>query len=139
MDDAHTLLQEIDRIAEDDGRYKREAYLFVYAALDFTVNQRGLRDAPTESRHITGQELSEGIRSYARDQFGPMAGDVLAHWGVLKTIDFGNIVYNLIEAGLMSKTERDRLDDFRDVYRFSEAFDAGKILDSPRGLNLEAL
>jgi len=138
-DDANNLLLEIERIAEDDGRYQREAYLFVYAALDFTVTRMGRRDAPSPGRHISGQQLSDGIRTYAREQFGPMAGDVFAGWGLGGTLDFGNIVYNLIDAGLMSKTDQDRLEDFRDVYAFSEAFDSRKIMDSPRGLNLESL
>lgn len=139
MDDTESMLERIELIAEADGRYRREAYLFVYAALDFTVHKMGRQEEPAQSRHITGQQLADGIRTYAREQFGPMAGDVLEHWGFRETLDFGNIVYNLINAGMMSKTDDDRLDDFRNVYSFNEAFDSRKILESPRGINLESL
>ena len=107
--------------------------------LDYTVHKMGKHGAPDRSRHITGQELSDGIRTYAREQFGPMTHDVLQHWGLKETLDFGNIVYNLIEAGMMSKTDDDRVEDFQNVYSFAEAFDPREILRSPKGLDLESL
>ena len=139
MENAENLLERIERIAENDGRYRREAYLFIYAALDYTVHQMGRQGAADKSRHITGQELAGGIRTYAREQFGPMTQDVLQHWGLNETLDFGKIVYNLIEAGMMSKTDDDRVEDFQNVYTFAEAFDPREILRSPKGMDLERL
>jgi uncharacterized repeat protein (TIGR04138 family) len=69
-------------------------------------------------RHLTGRELCEAIRRYALDQFGFMAKTVLNNWGVHTTGDFGNIVFNLIEIGEMSKTKDDRREDFDDVFDF---------------------
>ncbi|MDD5269749.1 MAG: hypothetical protein PHE80_01005, partial [Candidatus Omnitrophica bacterium] len=74
-------------------------------------------------RHVNGRELSEGLREYAIDQFGPLARTVLESWGVTKTEDFGNIVFNLIKAKLLSKTEEDSIEDFMDVFEFKKALD----------------
>jgi len=75
-------------------------------------------------RHVTGRELLEGIRAYATESFGFLARTVLAEWGVSRTQDFGDIVFNLVEAGLLSRTEKDTKSDFADVYDFAEAFEA---------------
>ena len=107
----------IEQIIEKDRRYKSEAYLFVMAALNYTVSKL------EKPRHITGRELSEGLRVYAIEQFGPMARTVLEHWGVYTTEDFGSIVFNMIDAKLLSKTEEDSVDDFKGVYDFKSVFD----------------
>ena len=77
------------------------------------------RPAP---RRITGRELLLGIRQYGLEQFGALARPVFGHWGVRTTEDFGRIVFGLVESRLLRKTEEDRLDNFRDVYLFEEAF-----------------
>lgn len=110
------MLKKINHLCETDPRYRREAYLFVLAGLEFTLQKIA------EVRHLTGQELSRGIAGYAREQYGYMARDVLENWGVRTTLDFGEIVYNLIGEGLMRKTEDDRREDFADVYDFAEEF-----------------
>jgi uncharacterized repeat protein (TIGR04138 family) len=106
----------VETIVERDPRYRPEAYSFVMLALGWTVAQL---ESP---RHVTGQELSQGIRRYALEQFGPMAKTVFEHWGVRETLDFGRIVFHLIDAGLLGKTDTDRVEDFADVYDFEDAF-----------------
>ena len=69
-------------------------------------------------RHVTGQELCRAISSLALEQYGYMAKCVLNSWGVYRTVDFGNIVFNLIEIGQMKKTDRDKLEDFENVFDF---------------------
>ena len=118
-------LQKIENLAECDGRYKRDAYLFVYDALEYTVQKLG-RDKDTlteEKRHISGRDLLFGISEYSADQFGPLTCSVFAHWGVEQTRDFGEIVFNLVGANLLRKTDEDRIEDFVDVYDFAEEFD----------------
>lgn len=117
------LLQDIERLAERDGRYKKEAYLFIYDALQHTVDKLGKTSLPKEQRHISGRDLLYGISEYGMDQFGPLTGSVFAHWGVHATRDFGEIVFSLVKANLMSKTDRDCIEDFTDVYDFAEEFD----------------
>jgi uncharacterized repeat protein (TIGR04138 family) len=64
----------------------------------------------------------EGIREFAIEQFGPMVKTVFSHWGIKTTHDFGNIVFNMVEWLLLSKTEQDSINDFKDVYDFDAAF-----------------
>src|SRR5687767_7172254 len=120
----------LDVILERDGRYHREAYLFLRDALEDT--QRRLRGAGAGSgaergtgngiRHVSGQELLEGIRVYGLEVYGPMALWVFNEWGIRGCEDFGDLVFNLIEGGLFAKTEKDNRDDFRSGYVFEEVF-----------------
>lgn len=130
-------LRAIAQLTKEDKRYKLDAYLFVFEALQFAqkVLRMG-REAPSEplpgqtsekeenlvGRHVTGQELCEAIRQYALRQYGYMAKKVLNSWGVHTTRDFGEIVFNLIKIGQMRKTPQDRIEDFDNVYDFQTAF-----------------
>jgi uncharacterized repeat protein (TIGR04138 family) len=107
---------KLRELAAADGRYARDAYRFVYEALDFTLKRIGCK------RHITGRELLEGIRDLALERFGGLAMMVLDVWGVRKTGDFGDIVFNLVERGLMSRSESDRRADFDAVFDFKDVF-----------------
>ena len=121
MDDA--FLHDIEALAERDGRYSRAAYLFVYDALQHTVEKLGKASMPREQRHVSGRDLIYGISEYALDQFGPLTLTVFDHWGIRETRDFGEIVFNLVNDNLMSKTEDDRIEDFTDVFEFDVELD----------------
>ena len=121
-------------LLEKDRRYSFEAYVFLFEALHFAQNvlQMGA-ESPTEpiaeneeprgeERHVTGQDLCEAIRRYALDQYGYMAKTVLNNWGLHKTHDFGEIVFNLIRIGQMRKTPSDTQVDFDNIYDFDVAF-----------------
>lgn len=117
--------EDLGRILREDPRYNADAYLFVLDALHFTVRSLGRHEKKKrEERHVTGRELLEGIRRYALKEYGPMARAVLEHWGVRRCEDFGEIVFSLVENGLLSKTERDSRKDFRGGYDFGKVFDA---------------
>ena len=128
QDSERNFLMSVEEVAKRHGRYKRQAYLFVYAALEYTVQylERD-RSGTKEALHVTGQELSRGIAVYAREQYGPMALAVFTHWGIHETLDFGRIVFQLIDGGIMHKTEEDSLEDFRDVYDLCQALDPKRI------------
>jgi len=111
---AEQLVQEI--IARDN-RYAFDAYQFVLEALDYTYRMIG------EKRHVTGGELLEGSRRCALERYGPMARTVLDHWGIRCGEDIGEVVFNLVENGLLNKTEQDSRDDFKGGYDFRDAFD----------------
>ena len=115
----------IEQVALQDGRYAVQAYYFVFEALRYTQQMLGKNpSSPSETeRHVTGQQLLEGIRRLALDQFGYMARVVLEQWGCRQTSDFGEIVFRLVNSGLMGKTENDTLDDFKGGYEFGAAFD----------------
>jgi uncharacterized repeat protein (TIGR04138 family) len=108
-------------ICKSDARYNPDAYFFLIEALDVTVKDIRKRE-PDHERHVTGKELLEGIKEHALDEFGPMAFTVFSEWGVHATADFGEIVFNLVDAGRLGKTETDSRADFKDVYDFKEAF-----------------
>jgi uncharacterized repeat protein (TIGR04138 family) len=108
---------KIEAIRTRDKRYHADAYLLVIDAVESVLLEI------CEVRHISGEELCDGIRRLAISRFGPMAKEVLNFWGVRATEDFGNIVFNLVDAGLLLKTENDQIDDFHDVYDFDEAFE----------------
>ena len=111
-------------ICKEDSRFDRKAYTLVREALDHTVKElrRKSPERAGKSQHITGGELLHGIRSYALEQYGPLTKTVLNLWGVTRCADFGDIVFNLIEYNIFSKTENDRREDFSDIYDFDEAF-----------------
>jgi uncharacterized repeat protein (TIGR04138 family) len=111
-------------IRKEDARFDRQAYGFVRDGLEHAVKELKKRDSARAkvSRHVSGRELSEGLRAYALEQFGPLTKTVLNEWGLRETLHFGDIVYNLIEYSVFSKTEGDRREDFADVYGFDEAF-----------------
>ncbi|MDD3643267.1 MAG: hypothetical protein PHQ19_07400 [Candidatus Krumholzibacteria bacterium] len=103
--------------AEADSRYSEYAYEFVLSAVESTLTGIG------ERRHISGEELLEGVRDITTRQFGPMAKEVLNHWGVFTTLDLGHIIFSLIRAGLLEAASGDSLDDFDGVYDFKTVFE----------------
>ncbi len=104
-----------------DPRFTLGAYLFVQEALSYTVRRLD-KPGAGPARHVSGQELLEGMRTFALKEFGPLAKRVLNEHGIFECLDFGHIVFNLVEIGLLGKTEEDSLDDFADGYDFDEAF-----------------
>lgn len=127
LDPAHPIAE----LLRHDRRYHFDAYVFVFEALRFAQEKMGLgvdpdfdADDPDDQpeRHVTGQQLCEAMRRYAHQQYGYLAKQVLNHWGIHSTGDFGEIVFNLIEIGQMRKTPDDRREDFDDVFEFDEGF-----------------
>jgi uncharacterized repeat protein (TIGR04138 family) len=108
--------KNVKDIAGNDPRYSVEAYIFVLEALNYTRRELGL------SGHVTGVQLLEGIRKLALQRYGVMTKMVFEHWGVRNTLDFGNIVINMVNEKVLSKTSQDSIDDFKDVYDFEDVF-----------------
>ena len=106
----------LERLREKYPRFHDMAYVFVLSALHHV-----LQSLP-EARHITGRELAEGARDVAIEKFGPMARTVLEHWGIHETGDVGDVVFALVEAGILIKQDADTRADFEAVYDFDEAF-----------------
>jgi uncharacterized repeat protein (TIGR04138 family) len=102
-----------------DRPYAPEAYDLVLRGLNFLLAELD------EPRHVSGSELADALRRYALNEFGPMAKHVLNRWGIETTRDFGEIVFDLVAAGLLRKTDDDRIDDFTDCFDFATAFERG--------------
>jgi uncharacterized repeat protein (TIGR04138 family) len=113
--------EALDSIVASDPRYHSDAYVFLRDALDYTTKQQK-KARGASVRHVAGPELLEGVRQYALKEFGPMVVTVLSYWGVRTCEDVGNMVFNLIGAGIFGKTEEDSIDDFKNVFDFREAF-----------------
>jgi uncharacterized repeat protein (TIGR04138 family) len=118
---------ELAEIVRRDPRYALEAYDFMFEALRHTQKLLGRLPAgeEEEQRHVSGQELLKGIRDFALREFGLMARTVFRMWGIERTDDFGEIVFNLIESNLMRKTDQDVRDDFHDVFDLDQALTEG--------------
>jgi len=130
-------LPPLVRLLAEDQRYKIEAYHFVGAGLEYAQEVLGLgrtqakprsrrksregEPAGRTVRHIRGQELCHALKQLAHEKYGYLAKLVLASWGIHSTSDFGEIVYNLIRIGKMSKSAGDRREDFDNVYDFEQA------------------
>jgi len=114
--------EAVGNITARDNRYDCEAYAFVRDALDFTIKLRRKGSKDEEQRHVSGQELLEGVRQYALKEFGPMVITVLSYWGIHKCEDVGDIVFNLINEGIFGKSDHDSIGDFKNGFSFREAF-----------------
>jgi len=111
----------LDSVVTNDPRYQRDGYIFLRDALDFTTKQQKKTKGVTV-RHVSGPELLDGVRRYALKEFGPMVITVFDSWGIHSCEDIGNMVFNLIGAGVFGKTDQDSIEDFKNVYDFEEAF-----------------
>ena len=119
MEELKSYLKKIEDILEEDKRYKFEAYTFLLSALHDTISKF------KKPRHISAEELLEGIRIFALQQFGPMTKTVLNYWGIFETRDFGNIVFLLIEKELLRRQDDDAPEQFDGVYEFDDVFVKG--------------
>jgi len=106
----------MDRIRLKEPRFDERAYLFVLGALEFC--QQRLE----ERRHISGKELALACRDLALEKFGVMAGLVLEHWGVRSSADLGDVVFTLVDLGLLMSQPSDSREEFADVFDFDQAF-----------------
>lgn len=122
-------------VARRDPRYPVEAYEFVLEALEHT--QKLLhRRPPSETiggreHHVSGPELLEGVRDLARQEFGLMARVVFHLWGIDQTDDVGEIVFNMIDAKLLARTETDSRSDFHQIYDLDKALAEGYRIMAP--------
>ncbi len=145
VDPSHPLFQ----LLKQDRRYTLDAYLFVLEALSYAQETMGLGEEPPEDelepaaaeepgerrskartrrerrrveRHVSGRQLCEAARLYGQQQYGFLAPTVLGTWGIRRTADIGEIVFNMIDIGQMRKTRSDKREDFHDVFEFGDAF-----------------
>ena len=112
--------QSVVSIIKRDKRFDPHAYFVLKEALDFTLT-RVAEGNGGQARHVTGQELLEGFRDYALEQFGPMASTLMKEWGVRKCQDVGDMVFHLIEEQVFGKQDSDRREDFAEVFDFEDS------------------
>lgn len=108
--------QLVEQICLKDTRYHEDAYHFVMDSLHVT------QEKFAQKAHVSGEQLLEGMKSLIIDRFGPLAVNVLEHWGIKSTEDFGRIVFNMVDGGLLSKTDDDHFEVFQNAFDLKEAF-----------------
>jgi len=113
----------VNNLARTSGKYPVEAFHFVRQGLQFTIEHVHGQDV-SEPQHITGKDLCWGLRDFAINRWGLLAPTVLKNWNITRTEDFGQLVFAMVESGVMAKNDNDKLDDFNSVYDFKSAFDA---------------
>lgn len=116
------LQEAVEIIVEKDPRYRRDAYFFLREALDFTMKRRRKNRKGGVTAHVSAIELIEGFRDRALQEFGPMTIMVLDYWGIKNSADIGEMVFHLIEIGVLGKTENDTLRSFADILDFHQVF-----------------
>ena len=107
----------MDQIRLREPRFHERGFLFVLSALEFCQTHL------TERRHITGAELAHTCRELALERYGVLARQVLDHWGIRATEDIGDIVFALVDLGLLISQPNDSRDDFAGVFDFDTAFE----------------
>lgn len=128
MNELHLPPDVLVKLQRRSERYDERAYLFVLAGIEY------LQSRLPERRHVTGAEVTHACKDFALEQYGLMAREVLDHWGIRETVDFGRIVYALVDIGLLVTQPGDRLEDFHDIYSFERAFDESYIWQGTREL-----
>lgn len=119
----NAFTETVCAICSRDSRYDADAYFFIRDALDYATKSLK-KPRQGHARHISATELLDGIRAFAVREFGPMAFTVLKTWGVKRTEDVGEIVFNLVESGSLGKTDEDKREDFANGFDFEAAFQA---------------
>jgi uncharacterized repeat protein (TIGR04138 family) len=54
----------------------------------------------------------DGLCRFAQERFGMLAFTVLSRWGLAAASDVGEIVFQLVEAGILSRRDEDSRADF---------------------------
>lgn len=121
------------QLASEAGGFSPQVFEFIREGLEHTVRMihgpgATTGDPDDESRHVSGADLCLGLKDLAIERYGPLARTVLEHWNVYATEDFGRLVFALIDAGILRKTEEDNYDDFVGVYDFEEAFSDAELI-----------
>lgn len=119
------------QLALRDGRYSPEAFRFLFESLDHAVRLAGKDEAEGTERHVTGQEVLSGMRACAEEVFGPLAGCVWRSWGVRETMDWGRIVFLLVDEGLLKRQDEDDIGDFSGNFDFDEVFEKRYVPELP--------
>lgn len=124
--------QKLLTLRRRERRFALEAYLFMFEALEHTIQRLGKQAVQGPDRHISGQELLAGVRELGKQQFGPLSRYVLNRWGIQSTEDIGEVVFLLVAEGLLKKRECDTKDDFARGFDFREAFERDYRIDLSR-------
>ncbi len=103
-----SLRETIEAIRRTDARFAADAYVLVLDAVQEAVAMRG------RPGHVHARDVVAALVRLVRARLGVMGWTVLESWGVRTTGDVGDIVFHLVEAGVLARREEDRREDFDD-------------------------
>ena len=110
MEESDQLLTEkINEILSGDRTYSREAYLLITGCV-------------LRGRHARAREILEILRTRVREEYGGFASMVLEGWGLRHARDVGEVVYRLIDAGILCAAEDDRQEEFDIDFELAPSF-----------------
>ena len=114
-------MEEIDFESDDfadvvakDRRFDARAYALLMDVVSYLGGE--------SKRRVSGEAILDEFRDRALDQYGPLTYRVLTEWGLSRTEDIGEMMFNLVEAHRIRRDDRDTADAFADGYDFKEAF-----------------
>ena len=107
----------VEEIRRRDERFQLDAYVFVMDVLEHTIRGMEVR------RHVSAAEMLDGMRRFAHERYGVMSLTVLENWGILTTGDIGDIVFQLVEVGVLSRQDGDSRDHFDNVFDLHSALE----------------
>ena len=116
------FMQLVEKIVQRDLRYRPGAYEFVSDAVTYTIRTLQRENLSREKRHVSGGELIRGVVRYAESQFGPLAWEVLSDWGITTGPAIGDVVFNMIEVGLLTAGKKDSREDFNEIKSLKPLF-----------------
>lgn len=102
-----------DDIIAKDSRYDARAYALLMDVIHF-LGEGG--------KHMTSADIMEEFKERALDQYGPLSYAVVTEWGLSRTEDLGEMMFNLVEGHRVRKDENDTPESFAGGYDFREAF-----------------
>lgn len=127
---SHSAVEnKLRNLVREDSRYTEGAYHFVFEALDYAMLKQGKHRRMGAERHLTVSELLDGVREFALDEYGPLARVVLESLGIFATEDLGEVVFNMVEKGLLNKQDSDDREQFAEGFSFRDAFDQGVTIE----------
>ncbi|MEO0650512.1 MAG: Minf_1886 family protein [Planctomycetota bacterium] len=121
-------------IALADGRYSPEAFRFLLEGLERAIEISGRGALKGQARHVTGREVLVGLIDFARATFGPLAAQVWRSWGIQEPLDWGHVVFLMVDNGLLSRQDSDSIEDFRQTLDFDQEFVDGYRVELPTRL-----
>jgi uncharacterized repeat protein (TIGR04138 family) len=105
-----------------ETRFSVNAFLFIREVVSAALMRAMEPVAGDGVRHVSGGELLAAFRTLALERFGTRARATLRNWGIERCEDVGEIIFKMVEAGLLLAQPGDRREDFENGYPFSDAF-----------------
>ena len=86
---------------------------------------KAVESASAAEQHVRPREIVEEVVRRAHREFGPLAESVLASWGIIETIQIGELLFELVASGELRAAPEESAEDFRDVLDLRAALAAG--------------